>query len=313
MKQHLLQKDPLWPPLAAELAQRYTVARLYEQADPDQFLQEHGQAFEAMVSTSRFGFDQALLERLQNLRAISNFGVGLDRLDLSSVRRHGIQVGYTPDVLTDCVADMAFGLILSACRRITCADRFVRQGAWPAGSFPLGQRVCGKRLGIVGYGRIGSAVAARAAGFHMAVGYVNRTPRDGVAHRHFATVRDLAAWCDILVVTVSGDAGNQSLIDGQVLAALGPEGVLVNIARGNVVDEAALLDALETGAIAAAALDVFPDEPHVAPRLMALDNAVLTPHIASSTRETRHAMADLVLANLEAYFKGEPMVAPVPQ
>jgi hydroxypyruvate reductase len=309
MKKRILQKDDLWLPLACALAERYDIGHLWRAPDPAAYLEEHGAEFVALVSSSRTGASAALMDALPNVRAISNYGVGLDLLDLAHAKARGIAVGYTPDVLTDCVADLAFGLMIDAARGMSKADRFVRGGAWPGGSIPLAWRVSGKRLGIVGLGRIGQAVAQRAGGFAMEIGYCDLRQRDDVPHRFFDSVPALAQWADFLVVAASGGPETRSVIDAEVLAALGRDGFLVNISRGSNVDEGALLQALETRTVAGAGLDVHRAEPQVDPRFFALDNVVLLPHIASNTRETRQAMADRVIENLESFFAAGAMVA----
>jgi lactate dehydrogenase-like 2-hydroxyacid dehydrogenase len=220
-------------------------------------------------------------------------------------------VSNTPDVLTDCVADLAFGLLIDVARGLSAADRFVRRGDWKRGQFPLATRVSGKRLGVLGLGRIGRAVAKRAAGFDMETRYHNRTPLADLAYGYEASLVDLARWADFLVIAAAGGAATRAMVSREVLAALGKKGYLINIARGSVVDEAALVDALVNRRIAGAALDVFADEPNVPPELFALDNVVLLPHIASATRETRQAMADLVLDNLRSYFRAGKLLTPV--
>ena len=254
----------------------------------------------------------SVVQALPRLRFVSSFGVGFDALDRESLLRQGVRVGYTPGVLNDCVADMAFALMLDVSRGIAASDRFVRQGQWPKARFALGTRVSGKRLGIVGMGRIGQAVAERAAGFRMEVGYHNRRPAEGCALPYFESLTALAQWADYLVLTVAGGAGTRHLVNRDVLDALGPQGYLINVARGSVVDEAALIDALAERRIAGAGLDVFDNEPHVPAALMALDNVVLTPHTASATHETRRAMADLVLENLHAFYTSGAVRVPVP-
>jgi len=307
----LLQTLELLPALERRLQESYAMHRL-PPAGPgrDAFLAARGGEFDGLVTSAGVGADAALLGALPRVRVISSFGVGLEKLDLAAARERGIPVGYTPDVLNDCVADMAFALLLAAGRRIPEADRFVRASRWsaqPATSFPLGRRVSGARLGIVGLGRIGRTVAKRASGFDMEVRYHNRRPVDGVNWGYEARLHDLARWADFLVVITAGGAGTRHLIDASVLDALGTKGYLINVARGTVVDEAALVRALQEKRIAGAGLDVFEREPHVPPELFALDNVVMVPHIASSTVQTREAMAQRVLDNLEAFFAGRPL------
>jgi hydroxypyruvate reductase len=249
---------------------------------------------------------------LPALEMISVFGVGYDGVDVAAARARGVPVTNTPDVLTEEVADLGMALMLSIARRIPQADKFVRAGAWPSGPFPLTRKVSGARLGIVGLGRIGQAIADRAAAFGMSIAYTTRTRRDDSAYTYYPSAEALAAEVDFLMVITPGGEGTRGLINAQVLAALGPKGYLVNVARGSVVDQPALIHAVTTGVIAGAALDVFADEPNVPVELRECDNVVLTPHMASGTWETRGAMADLAFANLAAHFAGKPLLTPVP-
>jgi len=263
----------------------------------------------AVVTSAPAGVPAAWLPQLPGLRVVSSFGVGLDKLPLDACRARGLPVGYTPDVLNGCVADLAMGLLIDGARRIAAADRFVRRGDWRNGRYPLTTRVSGKRLGIVGLGRIGQAVARRAAGFDMAIAYNNRRPIEGMAWRHEPSLLALAHWADFLVLTVAGGSGTRHLIDAEVLRALGPKGLLVNVARGSVVDEAALIACLQSGELGGAALDVFEDEPWVPEALLGMEQVVLAPHMASGTHDTREAMAALTLDNLRAGLIGEPLPA----
>jgi lactate dehydrogenase-like 2-hydroxyacid dehydrogenase len=259
---------------------------------------------------SKVGAD--LIARLPALEIVSIMGVGYDGVDVAAAKARGVMVGHTPDVLNDDVADLALALALNVARRIPQADRHVREGRWPQGPMPLATKLSGARMGIVGMGRIGQAIAQRALAFNMSVAYHARSARD-VPYAYHAKVTDLAAASDFLVVITPGGAATRKLIDAQVLAALGPKGYLVNVARGSVVDEAALIDALQRNVIAGAALDVFENEPNVPEALRALDNVVLTPHIGSATRATRQAMADRALANLQAHFAGKPLPSAIPE
>lgn len=255
-----------------------------------------------------------LLAQLPAVEIVSIMGVGYDKVDVGATLERNIPVTHTPDVLNDEVADLALGLMLSVARRIPHADRYVREGQWEArGAMPLATKMSGKRVGIVGLGRIGKAIAARAQGFGMAISYTGRRQQAGVAFPYFPSARELAANVDFLVVITPGGEATRHLIDAEVLRALGPKGYLVNVARGSVVDEAALIQALRDGVIAGAGLDVFANEPKVPDALRALDNVVLTPHMASATHETRQAMADLALANLQAHFARKPLLSPVPE
>jgi lactate dehydrogenase-like 2-hydroxyacid dehydrogenase len=222
-------------------------------------------------------------------------------------------VTHTPDVLNDDVADLALGLMLSVARSLPQADAYVRAGRWPQGAMPLQRKMSGSRLGLVGMGRIGQAIAQRAQAFGMTIAYTARHPRSQLPYRYFSSAQALAAESDFLVVITPGGEGTRKLINAEVLRALGPQGFLINVARGSVVDEAALIEALEQGVIAGAALDVFENEPVVPERLRALANVVLTPHVGSATVATRRAMADLAFANLQAHFGDTPLLTPVPE
>lgn len=316
MKTHrILQAGRLLPTLEARLAAAFDTVLLAEQGDPAAFLAAHGAGFEGFVTSAGVGFTAATLAALPDLSVISSFGVGLDKLDLAAAKARGIAVGYTPEVLNDCVADLAMALLLDVARRVSEADRFVRRGAWTtpgAKSFPLARKVSGAKLGIVGLGRIGQTIARRAGGFEMEIRYHSRRPVEGVPWVHEPALLDLARWCDFLVVITAGGAGTRHLIDAAVLDALGPRGFLVNVARGSVVDEAALVRSLVERRIAGAGLDVFEHEPEVPAALLALDNVVLLPHIASGTEETRQAMADRVFDNLQGYFREGRLVSPAP-
>lgn len=302
MKQKLLQHAEIPPLVATELNTRYDVHPLWKEADPTTFLALNGHEFTGYVTNARFGVSEATLQAMPNLKVISSFGVGIETLPLTAAASRGIEVGYTPDVLNDCVADTAFGLVMDVARRFSAADRFVRRGDWLMGQFPLATRVSGKRLGILGLGRIGQAVARRASGFDMEVRYHNRRPNPSVPYGYEATLESLARWADFLVVVSAGGPETRHLVSAGVLHALGPKGYLINVSRGTVVDEQALIEALEQGLIAGAGLDVYADEPHVPERLLALEQVVLLPHLASATHETRQAMAELVLENLDSYF-----------
>ena len=298
----VLQNGPLTPALEAALAAEFDVTHLSNQADPQAFLATHGARFTGLSTSAPAGASAALLAALPGLRVISSHGVGLDKIDLEVAAQRNIAVGYTPDVLNDCVADLAMALLLDVARGASAADRFVRRGDWPQGKFQLGRKVTGQRLGILGLGRIGRAIAQRATGFDMQIRYTNRKPVAGVPWQFEPALVELARWADTLVVITAGGAATRHLVNAEVLQALGPDGFLVNVARGSVIDQDALVQALQTGRIAGAGLDVYADEPHVPAALMALDNVVLLPHIASATRETRQAMEALTVANLRAFY-----------
>lgn len=302
MRPLLLQHVRMPPAIESELAQAYDVHPLWTEAHPDEFLAVHGSKFVALATSANSGASRELIAALPSLRTISSLGVGLDKIDLEAARERGIAVGYTPDVLSDCVADTAFALLLDVARRISAADRFVRRGEWPAGSFPFSTRVSGKRMGVVGMGRIGRVIAKRAAGFEMPVRYTSRKAVAEIPYQHVTSLVELANWADFLVIAASGGPGTEHLVHAGVLDALGPEGYLINIARGSVVDEGALVEALLNGRIAGAGLDVFANEPHVPEALLGLENVVLLPHVSSATEETRQAMGALFLDNLASFF-----------
>lgn len=299
----LLNVGRLPPALVKRLQAEYAYHDLAAEPDPRVFLAARGGEFDALVTSAARGVDAAVIDALPKLRVISSFGVGLDKIDVDAAKRRGVAVGYTPDVLNDCVADTAIALMLDAMRGFTAADRYLRRGDWAAAKpWPLARKVSGAKLGIVGFGRIGQAIAKRAQGFEMQVRYHTRRAVEASTIAHEPSLLELARWCDVMVLIVAGGAGTKHLIDDAVLDALGPRGFLVNVARGSVVDESALVRALQGKRIAGAGLDVFADEPNVPHELFALDNVVLLPHIASATEETRAAMAERVAENLKSFF-----------
>ena len=285
--------------------------RLHE-TDPAAF-ERAAPGIRAIAAQGETRVSEELMARLPALQLVSVMGVGYDGVDVAAARRRGVVVTHTPDVLNDEVADTAIGLMLCASRQLPAADRFVRSGQWLQGPMPLQRRMSGARLGIVGMGRIGKAIAHRAEAFGMTIAYTARSAKPELPHRFCASAAELAAISDFLVVITPGGAGTRKLIDAAVLEALGPKGILVNVARGSVVDEAALVDALQRGVIGGAALDVFEDEPRVPQALIDMPQVVLTPHIGSATRETRQAMCDLAIDNLRALFDGRPLLTPVPE
>jgi len=290
----------------------YTVHDRTHETDPAAFaaLAPH---IVGVASTGEASVPRSLLSQLPNAKVVSVFGVGYDGVDVPAAIAHGIPVTHTPEVLTDDVADLAMALVLSVGRAIPQADQYVRAGRWPDGPFALGRKVSGARLGIVGFGRIGKAIARRASGFGMSIAYTARSEKAGSGFRFVPTATALAAEVDFLVVITPGGAGTRHLINAEVLKALGPRGFLINVARGSVVDEQALVEALQQGTIAGAGLDVFANEPHVPEVLWTLPQVVLTPHMASATTETRQAMADLAFANMQAGTSGGPLSTPVPE
>ncbi len=309
-KGSVLQVGPLMPSLESELSERFAAVVLPE--PPDAFLAERGADVTVAVTSSGTGVGEALMSALPQLEAIVNFGVGYDTTDIDEASARGITVSNTPDVLTDCVADLAVGALIDVMRRLTAADRYVRAGSWTSGRYPLTSRVTGKRVGILGLGRIGLAIARRLEGFGVEIGYHNRRVRD-VPYRYHSSLVEMARECDVLVVAAAGGDSTRGLVSAEVLDALGPRGYLVNVARGSLVDENALVAALERGALGGAALDVFADEPHVPNQLLDRDDTLLLPHIGSATHETRAAMARLALDNLEQFLADGTLLTPVPE
>lgn len=259
------------------------------------------------------GIDAATMDAAPDLRMIALAVVGYDSVDLDHARARGIAVTNTPDVLTDDVADLAIGLMISVARRLPAMDRYVRDGRWARDGYPaLSRRASERRIGVLGLGRIGQAIAARAVPFASEVGYFSRRPRaEGAAYHYADSPRALAEWADVLIVSVSGGAETAGLVDRAVIEALGRDGTLINIARGSVVDQEAMVAALADGRLGFAGLDVFADEPHVPDALLAMENVVLVPHQGSATRETRGAMGRLALDNLAAFFAGRPLLTPI--
>jgi lactate dehydrogenase-like 2-hydroxyacid dehydrogenase len=247
------------------------------------------------------------------LELIAVCGVGYDGIDVAAAKKRGIMVTHTPDVLNDDVADLAMGLLLSVARKIPAADRFTRNADWLDGPFQLTRKLSGAKLGMVGMGRIGQAIAKRALAFDMDIAYFARHARPELPYTFVPDLIALAAQSDYLLVITPGGAATKNLINAPVLAALGPQGFLVNVARGSVVDQAVLIEALKKKMIAGAALDVYVDEPNVPTDLRKLDNVVLTPHMASGTVETRKAMSALTMDNLNAHMAGLPVKTPVPE
>ncbi len=292
-----------------DLQQEYVLHDHAHILDPEAFTKVT--AFVGFGSTAKV--DRKLLAMFPNVKMISIFGVGYDGIDVAAAQERGIQVTHTPDVLTDDVADLAMGLILSIGRRIPQSDKFVRNADWVSEPFTMTHKVTGTRLGVVGLGRIGQAIAKRAAAFDMTIAYTGRRAKTNAPFRYYPSASELAANSDYLVVAVPGGDDTKNMINAQVLKALGPKGIVINIARGSVVDQTALIQALKDKSIAGAGLDVFWDEPNIDPQFFKLQNVVLTPHNGSNTHETRRAMADLALANLKAFFDEQPLLTLIPE
>lgn len=309
----LLLLKPMQPSVMDALARAFTLHRADGAADRAAFLAEIGPRVRAMAVGAQSLVDRALLEALPNLEIVASFGVGYDTIDVAAARARGVVVTNTPDVLSEEVADLALGLLLATVRRIPGAERHLRAGLWPSRPYPLTATLQGRTVGILGLGRIGRAIARRLEGFGVAIAYHGRGPQPGVAYAYHASLLGLARAVDTLVVVAPGGAGTEGIVDAAVLAALGPDGILVNVARGSVVDEPALIAALQAGTILSAGLDVYAHEPHVPPALAALDHVVLLPHVGSGSVATREAMGRLVVDNLAAWFAGRGPLTPVPE
>ncbi len=291
---------------------RFELLRLWEQDDPDAVLAARGPDVLAVATGGHRRMDAALMDRLPNLQIIANFGVGYDSVDVEAAARRGVVVTNTPGVLDNEVADTALGLLLMTVRELSRAERYLRAGRWEDGPYPLtSATVEGRRLGILGLGRIGAKIARRAEAFDMTVSYHNRNPKD-VPYRYYPSLLDMAGDVDILMAVAPGGAQTHHLIDADVLRALGSDGILINVGRGSVVDEPALVEALRNGTIHSAGLDVYENEPHVPPALVALENVVLLPHVGSASVPTRRAMGQLTVDNLVAWFETGRALTPVP-
>jgi len=309
-KAPVLLLAPLPDFLLQPLLAAYECHDYFHAKDKDALLAEVGAQIRGIVMAGGSVSPVTLLERLPNLQIISVFGVGYDGVPVDWCRAHGVRVTNTPDVLTEDVADTASALVLMTSRNLIMANRFLQAGAWLKGPFPLAHAVRGKLAGIVGLGRIGKAIAHRLEAHGMRVAYHGRARQD-VTWDYFDSLLELAKAADFLIVACPGGAATRHLVNVDVLAALGAKGTLINIARGSVVDEAALIAALQSGMIRGAGLDVFENEPQVPQALMDCENAVLLPHLGSGTHETRRAMAALVVDNLAAHFGGKALLTPV--
>jgi len=300
------------PSVMEQLERHFSCHHVWQASDAAGFISSVADRVRGVATTGIIGISEELAARLPRLEIVAVNGIGVDAVALDALRPRGIRVTNTPGVLTDDVADLAVTLLLATTRRIPALDRYVRNGDW-ARKAPLApaRSLRGKTAGIYGYGRIGRAVAQRLAAFGVASRYYQPRVLADTDTPRAASLRELAEQSDYLFVCAPGGAATRGVVDAEVLAALGPQGTLINIARGSVVDEAALAEALSNGTLGAAGLDVFEHEPHVPEALAALPNVVLTPHVGSLTTETRHAMGQLVVDNLLAHFSGAPLLTPV--
>ena len=314
-KPEILMPRPMAPRVIEQLDSRFTLHRLWEAADADAFIAQHAPRIRGIATGGGTSgrVDRALIDTLPKLEIISSFGVGYDHVDAAHAGAMGAVVTNTPDVLTDEVADLALGLLLATLRKLPQADRYLREGRWLEKPFPLSPTLRGRTVGILGYGRIGRAIAKRLDGFGVTVVYHGRREQADAPHRYYADLEAMAQDVDTLIVITPGGKGTEKLVDARILAALGPDGVLINVARGTVVDEAALIEALRDGTILSAGLDVFEKEPQVPQELIDMEHVVLLPHVGSASVHTRAAMAQLVVDNLVAWFETGKPLTPVPE
>lgn len=304
----ILQTHKLLDTCEAALAERYTVHKLHEAADPDALVADLAPRLRAIAGGK---VDAGLIAKLPKLEIIANFGVGYDTIDTSAAKAANVRVTNTPNVLNDAVAELTIGLMIALARRIPQGDQFVRQGKWPHSGMGLFTELTGKTVGILGLGRIGKEIAIRAQAMKMRVVYYGRKRQPSEPHIYYDNLVDMARDSDWLVIIAPGGKGTEHIVSREVLEALGPQGMLVNVARGTLIDEPAMLELLQTGGLAGAALDVFETEPKIPEAFFALDNVVLSPHQGSATHQTRNAMGALVVANLDAHFAGEPLISAV--
>ena len=307
MKPDLLVMGPMYAPTLKALEEAYTTHKAWLAPDRDAFIASVADRITAVATSGVRGIDDATMGKLPKLRMISHFGVGVDSIDTDAAKRRGIMVSNTPDVLTEDVADIAMVLLLAAVRRIPQGDRYVREGKWLKGAQPLTDTVQGKTLGIVGLGRIGRAIAKRAQAFNLKIAYQGPNRKSDVDWAYFADPVALARESDFLVAACPGGDATKGLVSRAVLEALGPSGVVVNISRGSVIDEPAMIELLKEGKLGGAGLDVFVDEPRVPQALIEMDNVVLQPHVGSATHSTRQAMGQLQVDNLARFFAGQPL------
>jgi lactate dehydrogenase-like 2-hydroxyacid dehydrogenase len=314
---HLLQTGLMMPLIEAGTAENFTVHALHKAPDPEALLAKIGPEVVAISTGGHTGVkcDAAMLARFPKLRVIGNFGVGYDSVDVVTCAKLGIVVTNTPDVLTEEVADTALGLLLMTARELGQAERYLRAGRWAKeGDYRLTPASLRDRtLGMVGMGRIGQAIARRAAAFGMPIVYYSRSKKADVPYNYFGNLVEMAKAVDVLMVITPGGPDTRNMINAEVLKALGPDGILINMARGSCVDEPALLEALKAKAILAAGLDVYLNEPDINPAFFTLENATVLPHVGSASAYTRNGMGQMVVDNLKAFASGQPPVSPVPE
>jgi hydroxypyruvate reductase len=311
MNPEVLQMGPMYAPTQKQMDESFTLHKLWLAPDRDAMIRSVAGHITAVATSGKNGIDGATIARLPKVKIISHFGVGVDTVDVDAAKKHGVTVTNTPDVLTEDVADIAIVLLISTVRRIAAGDRYVREGKWLKGPMPLTDTLQGKTLGVVGMGRIGRAIARRAEAFNLKIAYQGPNKKKDVAWPYYADPVALAKEVDFLVAACPGGEATKGLVSRAVLEALGPTGIFVNISRGSVADQPAMVELLKAGKLGGAGLDVFTDEPSVPEEFFAMDNVVLAPHVGSATHTTRAAMGQLVVDNLRAYFAGKPLLTPV--
>jgi hydroxypyruvate reductase len=311
MKKQILQIGPLLPETMRDLEATYTVHRYDLAADKKKLLSEITPDVSAIATRGDYALGEEIMCSLPNLKLIASSGAGFDGIDAKAAKANGVTVTNTPGIVSECVADVAMALVLTTIRRTLVHDRFVRSGEWRLKKPVLTEKVWGERLGIIGLGGIGKAIARRASAFKMPVAYYGRHQQQSVDYQYFNDLVELARWARVLVVAVPGGNSTAGLVSREVIDTLGPDGVLVNVSRGSVVDEPYLVDALVSKRLAGAGLDVFADEPNVPEQLLGLDTVVLQPHIGSGSNYTRVAMGQLLLDNMDAFFAGRSLLSPI--
>ena len=306
----LILTGPMLASAVEAIEMKFTVHRMWQADDKSAFLAAHSKT-RFMAAFGHGPIDGPLMDALPALEVISSFGVGTDHIDLAAAKERNIRVTNTPDVLNDAVAELAVGLMLTLCRRIVDADRHIRDGKWPDGGYPLTGELTGAKVGILGLGRIGKEVARRCQAFKMQVVYHGRTEQKFEPFPYYASLEDMARDVDWLIAVVPGGPSTAGLVTRDVMAALGPNGAIVNVGRGNLINEPAMLEMLKSGELGGAGLDVFLDEPAMSSEFWELPNVVLSPHQGSATNKTRWAMGDLVVRNLAAWQNGAPLITPI--
>jgi lactate dehydrogenase-like 2-hydroxyacid dehydrogenase len=304
---------PSMPLIMEGIDKAFTLHRLWEQKDEAAFIKQHGPSIRAIAGSFKKKLDGKYMKQFPNLEFVSNFGVGYDGVDAAWCGKNGILVSNTPDVLTDEVADLAIGLLLATIRQLPQADAYLRRGDWLKGNFPLTSTLRDRKIGILALGRIGKAVAKRLEGFGVAIEYHGRSRQKDVPYKYHKTLVGLAKSVDVLLSVAPGGPETHHIINGEVLKALGPDGIVINVGRGTVVDEKALIKALKAKTILSAGLDVFEDEPRVPQALIDMPHVVLFPHVGSASHHTRRLMGQLVVDNLVSWFRGKGPLTPVPE